>query len=99
RPFYLHSRQHGTWPREVSGLDPADAEAFRPFSPLMNITRDYPPTLLLHGDIDTDVPYAQSVLLAYEMLRHGVTHELHTALGGPHGFDLSSTFDPAIIRA
>jgi dipeptidyl aminopeptidase/acylaminoacyl peptidase len=47
----------------------------------------FPTTLLLHGDADTDVPYEQSVLMAKELKRHGVEHELITIKGGPHGFD------------
>ena len=86
--FYLYCRQHDLWPKEVSGFDPdSESKQYVPFNPLWNVTPDYPPTLLLHGDLDTDVPYAQSVLMAYEMQRHGVEHELHTVRGGGHGFD------------
>ncbi len=86
--FYLYCRQNGLWPKEVSGFDPdAEREKFTPYSPLWNVTKDYPPTLLLHGDLDTDVPYAQSVLMAYELEKHGVVQELYTPLGGGHGFD------------
>jgi len=86
--YYLYCRQNGLWPKEVSGHDPdAEREAYRPFNPLWNVTPEYSPTMLLHGDLDTDVPYAQSVLMAYEFARHGVEHELVTILGGGHGFD------------
>ena len=49
---------------------------FDPFCPLRNVTKEYPPTLLLHGDNDTDVPFEQSVLMAKELERHGILHEL-----------------------
>ena len=55
-----------------------------------------PPTLLLHGDRDTDVPYEQSVLMAEELARHGVEHELVTMLGRGHGFD--GKMDDPVVR-
>ena len=59
--FYLYCRQQGLWPKEVGGIDPhTDSRAFDPFCPIRNVTGDYPPTLLLHGDKDTDVPFEQS---------------------------------------
>lgn len=84
--FYDYCRQHGIWPQEVSGWDPrAEAEKFYPYMPLRNVTEEYPPTLLIHGTEDTDVPYEQSVLMAEELKRHGVVHELISIAGGEHG--------------
>jgi acetyl esterase/lipase len=99
--FYLYTRQQGLWPKEVVGHDPdRDPGKFDPFCPLRNITADYPSTLLLHGDNDTDVPYGQSVLMALELERLGVQHELISLPGRGHGFDyamwdpvISATFD------
>jgi dipeptidyl aminopeptidase/acylaminoacyl peptidase len=86
--FYLYCRQQGRWPHEVMGQDPAsDAEAFTPFCPVRHVTADYPPTMLLHGDRDTDVPYQQSVMMAEALAEDGVPHELVTIPGGEHGFD------------
>jgi acetyl esterase/lipase len=84
--FYLYCRQQGLWPREVVGLDPdKDPKAFDPFCPVRNVTRAYPPTLLVHGTKDTDVPYEQSRTMADALARHGVAHELITVPGGAHG--------------
>ena len=99
--FYLYTRQQGLWPLEVTGHDPdREPRVFDPFCPLRNVSKDYPPTLLLHGDQDTDVPYEQSVLMANELERHGVQHELISMPGRGHGFDgamsdpvISATFD------
>ncbi len=44
-------------------------------------------TLLLHGTDDTDVPYAQSVIMAEAFKKAGVAHELVTIEGGGHSFD------------
>jgi acetyl esterase/lipase len=84
--FYQHCRQHGLWPQAVSGWDPhAEAVKFHPFMPVTNVTRDYPPTMLIHGTDDTDVPYEQSVLMSEQFKKHGVPHELVTIEGGEHG--------------
>ena len=90
--FYLHCRQHGIWPKEVSGWDPvSEAEMFIPYMPLKNVTPNYPPTLLVHGTADTDVPYEQSTLMAEEFRRHEVRHELLTFEGAEHGIGGSSS--------
>jgi acetyl esterase/lipase len=84
--FYRYCRKHGTWPKAVSGWDPhAEAEKFFPYMPLKNVTADYPPTLLIHGTADTDVPYENAVLMAEQFKKHGVPHELITIEGGEHG--------------
>ena len=94
-PFYLHCRQQGIWPRIVSGSDPEAApEFFRRYCPAQNVGPDYPPTLLLHGDADTDVPYEKSQMMARALARAGVEHRLITIPGGPHGFDAATDSPP-----
>ena len=96
--FYQHCRQHGIWPNQVSVWDPrSQAEEFVPYMPLRNVTPDYPPTLLVHGTDDTDVPYEQSALMAEEFRRHGVRHELMTFDDAEHG--LGGTRSQASARA
>jgi acetyl esterase/lipase len=86
--LYLFCRQNGLWPLEVGGHDPArEPSFFAPYCPERNVAPGYPPTLLLHGAEDTDVPYRQSVDMARELSRHGVEHELLTIPSGCHGFD------------
>ena len=88
--FYLYCRQQGIWPKEISGRDPnADPGFFRAYCPEENVDPAYPPTLLLHGDQDTDVPYELSVSMARALASAGVEHELITIPGGGHGFDWS----------
>lgn len=97
--FYLYCRQHGRWLHEVGGRDPVtDPDFFVPYCPLHHVTPDYPPTLLLHGDADTDVPYTQSVLMADALAQHGVPHELITIVEGEHGFDTNQD-DPQVGAA
>ncbi|MEZ5351527.1 MAG: alpha/beta hydrolase [Bryobacteraceae bacterium] len=84
--FYRHCRQNGTWPAAVSGWDPKREERnFYPYMPVKNVTRDYPPTVLIHGTADTDVPYEQSTLMAAEFAKHDVRHELISIPGAEHG--------------
>jgi acetyl esterase/lipase len=88
RAFYLYCRQNGLWPREVVGFNPeTDPAAFARFCPEHVVDPAHPPTLLLHGTADTDVPYEQSVLMAAALRRAGVEHDLVTIPNGPHGFD------------
>lgn len=93
--FYQHCRQRGMWPTAVSGWDPrSEADRFRPYMPLLNVTPSYPPTLLVHGTQDTDVPYENSTLMAAALARCGVPHELWTVEGAEHGL---AGGDPAPI--
>jgi acetyl esterase/lipase len=86
RKLYLYLRQQGLWPRALTGHDPAtERRQFDPFCPIRNVTKLYPPTLLVHGDKDTDVPYQQSVAMARELKRKGVENKLLTIVGGEHG--------------
>jgi len=85
--LYLYCRQQGLWPKVVAGHDPdAEPRAFDPFCPVRNVTREYPPTLLIHGTKDTDVPYALSVQMDKELTTKGDPHEFITIPDGIHGF-------------
>jgi acetyl esterase/lipase len=93
--FYEFCRQQGLWPNAVSGWDPKkEPEKFYPYMAVKNVTADYPPTLLIHGDKDTDVPYEQSEMMAEEFRKHHVEHRLIRLEGGEHGF---SGADPKLI--
>ncbi len=84
--YYLYLRQNGLWTKEVTGFDPErDKEKLDPYCPVRNVTADYPPTLLVHGTEDTDVPYEQSAAMARELARQKVKHELVTVKGAGHG--------------
>jgi dipeptidyl aminopeptidase/acylaminoacyl peptidase len=59
------------------------------------VTRDWPPTLLIHGTRDTDVPYEQSELMAKKFKQKGVPFTLIPIDHGGHGFEGG---DPQKIR-
>jgi acetyl esterase/lipase len=85
--FYLFCRQQGLWPKEVTGHDPdKEPGVFDAWCPVRNVSANYPPTLLIHGTKDTDVPYEQSEMMAKEFERKGVQHTLITIQDGGHGF-------------
>ena len=86
--FYIYCRQNGLWPLEVSGHDPGEKlNWFKEFEARQNITEKYPPTMLLHGEKDTDVLFEQSVLMAEELGRHDVEYEFISEPHWEHGFD------------
>jgi acetyl esterase/lipase len=98
--FYRYCRQNGLWPKEVTGYDPEEEpEAFDPFCPIRNVTARYPPTMLLHGDMDTDVPHEQSAAMARRLEDAGVEHRLITMTGMGHGFDDVGLADPVVADA
>ncbi len=83
--FFLYLKQSGQWANAVSGLDPkVDRDRLTPFCPIRNLSAEYPPTLMLHGTADNDVPVEQSITMAAELKRLGVLHELITIEGGGH---------------
>jgi acetyl esterase/lipase len=97
--FYLYCRQQGIWPREIAGHDPDKERSwFADYEPLRSINAGYPPTLFLHGEKDTDVPFEQSVLMVEALRRHEVPHEFISNPDWGHGFD-SSADDPAVKEA
>ena len=84
--FYLYCRQQGLWASEVTGHDPhKEHKWFDVYCPIRNITKAYPPTLLIHGTADTDVPYAESKAMFARLADAGVAHELLTVAGAGHG--------------
>ncbi len=94
--FYLYCRQQGCWLPAATGFDPREElDSLLPFCPVRHVAADYPPTLLLHGDEDTDVPYEQSVMMAHALASANVPHRLLTIPHGEHGFDARFA-DPAV---
>lgn len=94
--YYFYCRQQGIWPEAVSGKNPlTEGDSLRRFCPLDNISPDFPPTLLLHGDQDSDVPYEQSLRMAAALQKHGIENQLITVAGGEHGFDADQK-NPAV---
>lgn len=102
--FYLYTRQQGLWPKLVAGLDPLkERNALMRYCPQYNVKRGHPPTMLLHGDQDTDVPFEQSKQMAEALRRQQIKCEFVEMSGLGHGFDrdmtnprISAAFDQAV---
>jgi acetyl esterase/lipase len=85
--FYLHCRQQGRWLEEVTAHDPREDNAwFNRYCPIRNVTPEFPPTVLVHGDVDTDVPHVESAGLAARFAEVGVEHQFISLAGVGHGF-------------
>lgn len=96
--FYLYCRQNGLWPKEVSGHDPvSESKWFDDYCPVRNVTGRYPPTIMVHGTADTDVPCEESQKMASRMAQVGVPHQLILSSGGDHGLNEISTGERAGI--
>jgi acetyl esterase/lipase len=70
-------------------------------SPITYVTKNSPPTFIVHGDADPTVPYQQSVELHKKLKEAAVITEFITVTGGLHGkFDKekNSEINKAIIN-
>lgn len=86
--IYMYYRQTGLWPQEMSGFSTGSiAKDIAPYEPVKNVTREYPPTLMIHGTQDTDVPFDESLKTAEQFKRHGVPYILRSIDEGEHSFD------------
>jgi acetyl esterase/lipase len=95
--FYVYGRQQGSWARAVAG----DRIDLGQLCAVCRITRAFPPTLLLHGTADTDVPFQQSLGMAEALRARGVPHELVTMSNRGHVFDSTGAGmkDPLVADA
>ncbi|MBS4218402.1 alpha/beta hydrolase [Bacillus sp. FJAT-49711] len=86
--IYLFCRQQGKWLDYVTDVNLAsDKDQLKAFCPIEKVDKTYPPTLLLHGDCDEDVPYDESVQFAETLKKGNVPHNLITIKNGKHVFD------------
>ena len=70
--------------------------ALRELSPIDFITKQTPPTLIIHGDADPLVPYEQSERFDAKLATHGVAHRLVTRKGAGHVWlDMAKDFSTA----
>jgi acetyl esterase/lipase len=98
--YYVYARQQGTWPLEVSGHDPVtEAAWFSAFEPVQNVTPRYPPTMLLHGRADTDVPFAAAERMAAALEMQGVPYEFVSGARWNHVFDQTEADRPDVQAA
>jgi acetyl esterase/lipase len=84
-PFDFHE-----WNPALKRFDPVNEETRvkigREISPASHVTKDDPPTLIIHGDKDALVPLQQSELIMARFKEAGVPCELVVKRGEAHGW-------------
>jgi acetyl esterase/lipase len=70
------------------GEDPT-ADLIKLYSNELQVTKDTPPTFLVHTMTDTAVPVENSMMFASALRRANVPVEFHLYEQGPHGFGLA----------
>lgn len=66
-----------------------DPKLYAYASPITHLTRDDPPTLILHGTIDSTVPIDQADTLAKKLQEIGIQYIYEKYDGWPHTMDLA----------
>jgi acetyl esterase/lipase len=69
----------------IGGAIPENQEKARAASPVTHVTKDAAPFLIMHGDEDPLVPYAQSTELQQALEKAGVSSKLVKLPGAGHG--------------
>jgi len=64
-------------------------ESYATGSPLKYVTKDDPPTLILHGTVDDLVPIAQADLLANRLAELEIPYVYDRLPGWPHAMDVA----------
>jgi dipeptidyl aminopeptidase/acylaminoacyl peptidase len=68
-------------------------------SPINYVSRDDPPTLLVHGDADRTVPFNQSEMMEAALRKVGVPVKLIRIDGGDHGPTFPGAKNPPDYKA
>jgi acetyl esterase/lipase len=85
---------HGGSRKELLGTNPS-ADMVKLLSNEEQVTKQTPPTFLVHTANDTVVPVENSLRFADALRKMGVPFELHVYERGPHGFGLGGN-DPVL---
>lgn len=87
--YYIYTRQNGIWASTVSQLNrEKHAKELTSLSPSLDMRKDFPPTLLIHGDKDNDVPFSESQKLVKTLSQNKTPHSLIEMKGYGHVFDI-----------
>ena len=81
---------HGGSKKNLLGENPS-SELVRLYSNELQVTKETPPTFIVHTMNDTAVPIENSLLFAAALRKAGVPFEFHLYEQGPHGFGLAPT--------
>jgi dipeptidyl aminopeptidase/acylaminoacyl peptidase len=65
-------------------------ELYKLASPITHVTKDDPPTLIIHGSIDSTVPIEQAERLVDQLKNAGVVFDYDRVEGWPHAMDIEA---------
>jgi len=82
----LRQMQLGRPIKDLLGSKSPSNEQLAEISPIVHVSKDAPPTLILHGDQDRVVPYRQAVAFRSALAKAGGQVDLFTAKGKGHGW-------------
>jgi acetyl esterase/lipase len=83
----MREKTHAGSKKNLLGADPSP-ELVTLLSNDEQVTKDTPPTFLVHTSTDTAVPVENSLLFVAALRKVGVPVEFHLYERGPHGFGL-----------
>jgi acetyl esterase/lipase len=87
-PVLLKGRKTGSVVKFMGGKSSAEAPAlYAKASPILHLTKDAPPTLILHGTVDELVAISQSDMLAAKLGELGVPYLYDRQEGWHHAMD------------
>jgi len=72
-------------PQQFAAVNMGDADR-RTYSPMTYVSADDPPTLIVHGNRDTTVPFTQGQSMSEALAKAGVPSRLLTVENAGHGF-------------
>ncbi len=81
---------HGGSKKNLLGDNPTAVQV-KKYSNELQVTKDTPPTFLVHTMTDATVPVENSLLYVAALRKAGVPFEFHLYEQGPHGFGLAPT--------
>ena len=83
------AKKQGVVPEFLGKKYEEDPKLYVSASPITYLTKDDPPTLILHGTIDSTVPIDQADLLASKLKSLGIDYLYEKFEGWPHTMDLA----------
>lgn len=104
-PFDLTQPAIGRWPRNCqkhllggSLSDPSVRARAESISPVRLVTKEAPPFLLIHGEIDVVVPFASSARMAEALAGAGASAEVIMVKRADHGLLSLGRIEPSLAE-
>jgi len=82
----IHNAADSPESRFIGGPIQQNKDKVARANPITYVSKDDPPFLIMHGEVDKTVPFNQSELLYAALKKAGVECTLHKVIAGDHGF-------------